>query len=89
MSGLLSKEKGKKDELWFGSGYDDDDEDENNNVGSGVVFDNDDEVDLFDVFMEGIYEEVRFFNLCFFWSLIYVYSNGFLFKIFYDYLFGF
>ncbi|KAG0626762.1 hypothetical protein M758_2G149700 [Ceratodon purpureus] len=49
------KEKGKKDESWFGS---DDDEDNNKNAGGGAAVD-DDEVDPLDAFMEGIHEEVK------------------------------
>ncbi|KAG0588151.1 hypothetical protein KC19_2G220300 [Ceratodon purpureus] len=49
------KEKGKKDESWFGS---DDEEDDNKNAGGGAAVD-DDEVDPLDAFMEGIHEEVK------------------------------
>lgn len=59
-SGALSKslkEKGKKDESWFGS----DDEDEDKNAGGSAVPEDDDEVDPLDAFMEGIHEEVRLF----------------------------
>lgn len=54
-SGALSKEKGKKDESWFGS---DDEDEDRNNAGQ-----DDDEVDPLDAFMEGIHEEVRLFPL--------------------------
>jgi len=50
-----SKEKGKKDESWFGS--DEDDEDKN-----AAMPEDDDEVDPLDTFMEGIHEEVRLFS---------------------------
>jgi len=49
-----SKEKGKKDESWFGS--DEDDEDKN-----AAAPEDDDEVDPLDAFMEGIHEEVRLY----------------------------
>jgi ATP-dependent RNA helicase DDX42 len=47
------KEKGKKDESWFGS----DDDDDNKNAGGNAAVE-DDEVDPLDAFMEGIHEEV-------------------------------
>ena len=53
LSSKSLKEKGKRDESWFGS---DDDDDIKNAGGSAAV--EDDEVDPLDAFMEGIHEEV-------------------------------
>lgn len=47
------KDRGKKDESWFGS----DEEGDDDNSGGGEVA-KDDEVDPLDAFMEGIHEEV-------------------------------
>lgn len=52
----LVKEKGKKDESWFGS----DDDDDNKSAG-GSAAPEDYEVDPLDAFMEGIHEEVCIF----------------------------